>query len=67
MSKRSFAKLIAFDLRIDGDASPVSMAAVRLAQSLARAFETGRPTLQLFAPPTPLEWSGIARLETEPE
>jgi CRISPR-associated protein Cas1 len=66
-SKRYFARLIAFDLRIDGDASPVSLAAVKLAQSLARAFETGRPTLQIFTPPTPIEWAGITRMEPEPE
>src|SRR6185312_8233906 len=31
--KRRFAQLIAFDLRIEGEASPVSVAAQRLAQS----------------------------------
>ncbi|TPG18553.1 type II CRISPR-associated endonuclease Cas1 [Sphingomonas koreensis] len=60
--KRRFAQLIAFDLRISGDASPVSIAAARLAQSLARAFETGRPALALFEPPTPIEWSSLARI-----
>lgn len=59
--KRRFARLIAFDLRVGGEASPVSIAAVRLAQSLGRAFETGRPTLQLFEPPTPIEWAMLAR------
>ncbi|GMM62365.1 type II CRISPR-associated endonuclease Cas1 [Novosphingobium pituita] len=57
--KRRFARLIAFDLDFEGEASPVSLAAVRLAQSLARAFETGRPALRLFAPPTPLEWAAL--------
>jgi CRISPR-associated protein Cas1 len=66
-SKRYFARLIAFDLRIDGDASPVSLAAVKLAQSLARAFETGRPTLQIFTPPAPIEWAGITRMDPEAE
>jgi CRISPR-associated protein Cas1 len=60
-TKRRFARLIAFDLRIDGEASPVSMAAVRLAQSLARSFETGAPALALFDPPSPIEWGGIGR------
>lgn len=59
--KRRFARLIAFDLNVAGEASPVSMAAVRLAQSLARAFETGRPNLQLFDPPSPLEWEMLGR------
>ncbi len=66
-SKRHFARLIAFDLRIDGDLSPVSQAAVRLAQSLARAFESGRPSLQVFEPPTPIEWAGLARIDANAE
>ncbi|MFC3442116.1 type II CRISPR-associated endonuclease Cas1 [Sphingobium rhizovicinum] len=61
--KRRLAQLIAFDLRLGGEASPVSIAAVRLAQSLARAFESGRPTLALFDPPTPIEWAGLGRVE----
>ena len=61
--KRQFARLIAFDLRIGGEASPMSIAAVRLAQSLARAFETGRPSLAIFDPPTPIEWAALARID----
>src|SRR3546814_7755901 len=60
-SKRRFARLIAFDLRLGGEISPASIASARLAQSLARAFETGRPSLALFAPPTPIEWRSEAR------
>lgn len=59
--KRQFARLIAFDLRVGGETSPMSIAAVRLAQSLARAFETGRPSLAIFSPPTPLEWTSLDR------
>lgn len=59
--KRRFARLIAFDLRIDGESSPVSVAAGRLAQSLARSFESGTPALALFDPPTPMEWASLAR------
>lgn len=55
--KRRFARLIAFDLRIAGEASPVSVAAQRLARSLARAFEIGKPELALFDPPSPMEWA----------
>ncbi len=58
--KRRFARLVAFDLRLGAELSPVSMAATRLAQSLARVFESGRPTLQIFDPPTPAEWSSLA-------
>ncbi|MEP9400515.1 type II CRISPR-associated endonuclease Cas1 [Sphingomonas sp. VNH70] len=61
--KRQFARLIAFDVAIGGEASPVSLAAVRLAQSLARAFETGRPALACFDPPTPAAWSALARID----
>lgn len=62
-TKRRFARLIAVDLRIGGEASPVSVATVRLAQSLARSFETGRTELALFEPPTPIEWAGIGRVD----
>jgi CRISPR-associated protein Cas1 len=55
--KRRFARLVALDLRIGGETSPMSLVAIRLAQSLARAFETGRPVLTLFDPPSPLEWA----------
>jgi CRISPR-associated protein Cas1 len=57
LAKRRFARLIAFDLRIAGEVSPMLVAANRLAQSLARAFETGRPNLVLFEPPTVMEWA----------
>lgn len=59
--KRRMARLIAFDLRIAGEASPVSVAAQRLAQTLARSFETGHPELALFAPPLPMEWAAVGR------
>jgi len=62
-AKRRFARLIAFDLTIGGEASPVALAAARLAQSLARAFENGRTELALFTPPTAMEWAAIARAD----
>lgn len=61
--KRQFARLIALDLRLGGETSPVSIAAVKLAQSLARAFETGRPSLALFDCPAPMEWAALVRFE----
>lgn len=61
--KRRFARLIAFDLRVGGEASPVSVAAQRLAQSLARSFETGVAELVLFDPPSPIEWAALARVD----
>lgn len=63
--KRRFARLIAFDLRLDGEASPVSVAAQRLAQSLAASFEAGAPRLALFEPPSPIEWASLARTGEE--
>src|SRR3546814_11648920 len=39
--------------------SPVSMAAQRLAQSLARSFEERKPTLALFDPPDTLDWASL--------
>lgn len=63
--KRRFARLIAFDLRIAGEASPVSVAAQRLARSLARSFETGRPELALFDPPSPVEWAAASALDPD--
>ena len=59
--------MIAFDLRIGGEASPVSIAAVRLAPSLARAFETGNisinsgSSVHLEAPFGGVKQSGIGR------
>lgn len=61
LSKRRFARLIAFDLRIAGEASPLSVAAAKLAQSLARSFETGTSNLALFDPPSAMEWGSIGR------
>lgn len=58
--KRRFARLIAFDVRIGDESSPVSVAAQRLAQSLARSFETNASELALFVPPTPSEWAVLA-------
>ncbi len=63
VQKRRFVRLIAFDLRIAGETSPVTIAAVRLAQSLAKAFETGRPDLILFDPPAPLDWVSLGHDE----
>lgn len=64
--KRRFARLIAFDVRIGDEASPVSVAAQRLARSLARAFETGRPDLALFDPPSPVEWAAATAPDLDP-
>ena len=59
--KRRFAQLIAFDVRVGDELSPVSVAAQRLAQSLARSFETTTSDLALFAPPTRVGWATLTR------
>ncbi len=68
-TKRHFARLIAFDVHIGSETSPVSMATVRLAQSVARAFETGRPVVSVFDPPSAIEWVALMNIDepVEPE
>ncbi|WP_326524897.1 type II CRISPR-associated endonuclease Cas1 [Sphingomonas sp.] len=59
--KRRFARLIAFDVRIGDEMSPVSVAAQRLAQSLGRSFERNASDLALFVPPTHAGWTMLTR------
>src|SRR3546814_11375637 len=58
-AKQRLVRLIGHDLRLGGAVSPVSMAAQRLAQSLARSFEERKPTLALFDPPDTLDWASL--------
>lgn len=60
-SKKPLAHLISADLRLDDAFSPVSVAAQRLAGSLAKSFESGKPELSLFDPPDPLAWAGLGK------
>ncbi|NQV94451.1 MAG: type II CRISPR-associated endonuclease Cas1 [Sphingomonadales bacterium] len=60
-AKQRLAALISADLDCQGEASPVSVAAQRLARSLAASFEQGKLSLALFSPPDPLAWNSIAR------
>lgn len=57
--KRRFAQLIAFDVRVGDERSPVSVAAQRLAQSLAGSFETNAADLELFLPLTRTDWVAL--------
>jgi CRISP-associated protein Cas1 len=59
-TKKPLAHLIGADVRLDDAVSPVSIAAQRLALSLAKSFESGKPELAIFDPPDPLAWAGIA-------
>lgn len=62
-AKRAFAGLIAFDLAGEMGTTTVSVAAVKLAQSVARCFETGRASeLTLPRPPSPIELAAIGAL-----
>src|SRR3546814_239859 len=60
-AKQRLVRLIGHDLRLGGAVSPVSMAAQRLAQSLARSFEERKPTLALFDPPDTLDWASLGQ------
>jgi CRISPR-associated protein Cas1 len=64
-AKRAFAGLIAVDLPGETGTTTVSGAAVRLAQSLCRCFETGKSSeLSLPRPPSSLELVGLEALLT---
>lgn len=51
MAKQTLAGLIALDLPLNGEKSPVSVALTRLATSLAHSFEVRAVCLSLPAPP----------------
>lgn len=61
-AKRRLARLIGSDVRMADAISPVSIAAQRLAQSVARSFEERRPLLTLFEPPDALSWSSLGQV-----
>lgn len=60
-AKRRMADLIALDLPLTGETSPVSIALSRLATSLGQSFETRRLALILPDPPTPSVLAGLGR------
>ena len=60
-AKRRMAELIALDLPLTGETSPVSVALSRLAISLAQSFEAKRLALALPEPPAPLLLAGLGR------
>ncbi|GAB1362036.1 type II CRISPR-associated endonuclease Cas1 [Rhodobacter sp.] len=60
-AKRRMADLIALDLPLTGETSPVAVALSRLASSLAQSFETRKLTLALPEPPSPLVLAGLGR------
>jgi CRISP-associated protein Cas1 len=59
ISKRALAGLIAFDLDFADGTSPLGVAVLKTAQSLARSFEEGVNHLLLPIPPSPLTLAGI--------
>lgn len=60
-AKRRMADLIALDLPLMGETSPVSVALSRLTVSLAQSFEAKRLALALPEPPAPLILAGLGR------
>ena len=60
-AKQALAGLIALDLPLTGETSPVSVALSRLATSLAQSFEARVVTLALPEPPAPLVLAGLGR------
>lgn len=60
-AKRRMAELIALDLPLTGETSPVAVALSRLAVSLAQSFEAKRLALTLPKPPDPLVLAGLGR------
>lgn len=60
-AKRRMAELIALDLPLTGETSPVSVALSRLAVSLAQSFEARRLRLILPTPPAPLILAGLGK------
>lgn len=64
-AKRAFAALTALDLPGPNGMTTVTVAAARLAQSLARCFETGKTSdLALPMPPSPIELASLGTLLT---
>lgn len=60
-AKRHMADLIALDLPLTGETSPVAAALSRLAVSLAQSFETRQLRLALPEAPAPLVLSGLGK------
>lgn len=60
-AKRRMAGLIALDLPLTGETSPVAVTLSRLATSLAQSFEAKRLSLILPEPPPPLVLQGLGR------
>jgi CRISP-associated protein Cas1 len=58
-SKRALAGLIAFDLDYADGTSPLAVAVLKTANSLARSFEDSTNQLLLPEPPSPLALAGI--------
>jgi CRISPR-associated protein Cas1 len=68
-AKRTLAAINASDMRTRQGTTPLATCLERLAVSLARSFETGRPDLDLPLAPLPLELPAPSRVEgpaTEP-
>lgn len=56
-AKRRLASIIAMDLKVDGQMTPLTVAVRRLAHSLVVSFRERRPTLTIFDAPDQTAWS----------
>ena len=66
-AKRAFARLIALDLPGESGTTTLTNAIMRLSQTLATAFQSGRATdLWIPAPPSALELAGLDSLLADP-
>ena len=59
--KRSIARVIEYELNINNTQSSVSNTIQRLCNSLVQSFNVGKPKLDLFAIPTPMELSALSQ------
>jgi CRISPR-associated protein Cas1 len=59
-AKHDLARLTAMDMRTDKGRTPLGACVERLALSIARSFQEGRPDLDLPLAPLPLEFPAIA-------
>lgn len=59
--KRALAALLSADMETERGVTPLATCLERLAASLAQAYETGRPVLDLPRTPLPLDAAGLGR------
>ncbi|WP_019962208.1 type II CRISPR-associated endonuclease Cas1 [Woodsholea maritima] len=66
-TKFALTSLTTFDLDSGIGLSPVAVQVARFVHSLAMSFESGKPQLEIFKPPSPLELASLGRAALEGE